>query len=61
MSPHDLVGNASYVLLAASYLVTNIYWLRLLAIVALTVGRSTSTWPATSSSGSASSGPASST
>lgn len=37
MSPHDLVGNASYVLLAASYLVTNIYWLRLLAIVALTV------------------------
>lgn len=36
MSPHDLVGTASYVLLAASYLVTNIYWLRLLATVALT-------------------------
>jgi CRP-like cAMP-binding protein len=36
MSPHDLVGTASYLLLAASYLVTNIYWLRLLAIVALT-------------------------
>jgi CRP-like cAMP-binding protein len=36
MSPQDLVGTASYVLLAASYLVTNIYWLRLLAIVALT-------------------------
>ena len=37
MSPHDLVGNASYVLLAVSYLVTNIYWLRVLAIIALTV------------------------
>jgi hypothetical protein len=36
VTPQDLVGNASYVLLAASYLVTNIYWLRLLAIVALT-------------------------
>jgi hypothetical protein len=36
MSVHDLVGNISYVLLAASYLVTNIYWLRALAIVALT-------------------------
>lgn len=36
MSAHDLVGTASYALLAASYLVTNIYWLRLLAIVALT-------------------------
>src|SRR5438445_167962 len=33
----DWVGNASYALLAASYLVTNIYWLRLLAIVALTI------------------------
>lgn len=37
MSPYDLVGNASYVLLAASYLVTNIYWLRVLAIFALTM------------------------
>jgi hypothetical protein len=37
MSPHDLVGNASYVLLAASYLVINIYWLRVLAIFALTM------------------------
>lgn len=36
MSPQDLVGNLSYALLAASYLVTNIIWLRLLAIVALT-------------------------
>ncbi len=36
MSPNDLIGTASYILLAASYLVTNIYWLRLLAIVALT-------------------------
>lgn len=36
VTPQDLVGNASYILLAASYLVTNIYWLRLLAIVALT-------------------------
>ncbi|HVO02774.1 MAG TPA: cyclic nucleotide-binding domain-containing protein [Candidatus Cybelea sp.] len=36
MLPHDLIGNASYVILAASYLVTNITWLRLLAIVALT-------------------------
>lgn len=36
VTPQDLVGNASYLLLAASYLVTNIYWLRLLAIVALT-------------------------
>jgi len=36
VTPQDLVGNASYVLLAASYLVTNIYWLRLLAIIALT-------------------------
>jgi hypothetical protein len=32
----DWVGTLSYVLLAASYLVTNIYWLRVLAIVALT-------------------------
>jgi hypothetical protein len=32
----DWVGNASYAILAASYVVTNIYWLRLLAIVALT-------------------------
>src|ERR1700754_3157806 len=36
MSPHDLIGTASYVLLAVSYMVTNIYWLRLLAIIALT-------------------------
>jgi len=36
VTPQDIVGNASYVLLAASYLVTNIYWLRLLAIIALT-------------------------
>jgi hypothetical protein len=29
------VGNCSYLMLAASYLVTNMYWLRALAIVAL--------------------------
>jgi uncharacterized membrane protein len=34
MAPYDLVGNASYILLATSYLVTNIYWLRVLAIFA---------------------------
>lgn len=33
----DWIGTLSYVLLAASYLVTNIYWLRGLAIVALSV------------------------
>jgi CRP-like cAMP-binding protein len=37
MSWQDWVGTASYTLLAFSYLVTNIYWLRLLAIVALTI------------------------
>ncbi len=31
----DWAGNACYILLAASYLVTNIYWLRMLAIIAL--------------------------
>lgn len=31
------LGTTSYVLLAASYLVTNIFWLRVLAIVALTL------------------------
>ena len=31
----DWAGNACYVILAASYLVTNMYWLRVLAIVAL--------------------------
>ena len=36
MGWQDWIGTASYALLAASYIVTNIYWLRLLAIVALT-------------------------
>ncbi len=31
----DWAANACYVILAASYLVTNIYWLRILAVVAL--------------------------
>ena len=35
MSWQDWVGNLSYLMLAASYLVTNMYWLRSLAIVAL--------------------------
>jgi hypothetical protein len=36
MTTSDWVGTASYTILAASYLVTNMYWLRILAIVALT-------------------------
>ena len=32
----DWIGTGSYVLLAASYLVTNMYWLRILAIIAIT-------------------------
>lgn len=35
MAWQDWVGNLCYALLAASYLVTNMYWLRALAIVAL--------------------------
>ena len=35
MEWQDWVGNFSYLMLAASYLVTNMYWLRALAIVAL--------------------------
>lgn len=35
MAWQDWVGNFCYALLAASYLVTNMYWLRALAIVAL--------------------------
>ena len=35
MEWQDWVGNFSYLMLAASYLVTNMYWLRSLAIVAL--------------------------
>ncbi|MDY0883509.1 cyclic nucleotide-binding domain-containing protein [Dongia soli] len=31
----DWIGTASYVVLAASYLVTNMYWLRMLAIIAI--------------------------
>jgi Cyclic nucleotide-binding domain len=35
MAWQDWVGNFCYLILAGSYLVTNMYWLRLLAIVAL--------------------------
>jgi hypothetical protein len=35
MEWQDWVGHFSYLMLAVSYLVTNMYWLRALAIVAL--------------------------
>lgn len=32
---HDVAGNISYILIAASYYLTNIFWLRMLAVVGL--------------------------
>lgn len=33
---HDIAGNVSYILIALSYYLTNIYWLRVTAVVGLT-------------------------